>query len=153
MTQEQRPAGAAETMGGVFGEAVALLVASPKHRGLFISDLEWVLMPAITLGQFRVFRKDGRQPVGVALWGHLDAEAEARLEETGKVRPADWKSGDRLWLVELISPMGGAEAMLANLKQTVFAGKKFRYHMVDKDGKRRVVEDDGDPPATTPANG
>ncbi len=141
---EEAKAVAGNTIGGVFGEAVALLVASPKHRDLSISDLEWILIPAIALKQFRIFRKEGRQPVGVALWGYLDAESEVRLEKTGKLRPADWKSGDRLWLVELISPMGGSSAMLVNLKQTVFAGKKFRYHIMDDDGRRRVVEDGGD---------
>lgn len=152
MTQEKgRPQGG-DTMGSVFGEIVALLVASPKHRNLFLSDLEWALMPAITLGQFRVFRKgEGGPPVGVALWGKLDEESEARLTQSGKLRPTDWGAGDRLWLVELVSPLGGAEKMLASLKRTVFAGKTFRYHVTDERGVRKVVEDRGDAPALADA--
>lgn len=139
---EKETAGGGDTMGAALGEAVALLMASPKHRVLFLSDLEWVLLPALMLRQFRLFRREGR-PVGLALWGYLDAEAEARLSEAGKIRPGDWKSGDNLWLVELVCPAGGDGAMLANLKKTAFAGAAFRYHVTDEKGGRRVVRDEG----------
>ncbi len=145
MGEEKKASGGREVIGRAFGEAVALMVASPKHKSLFLSDLEWALMPAVMLGQFRVFRMgEDDRPVGVALWAFLDEESEARLTQAGKLRPTDWKSGDRLWLVEIVSPMGGADKMLANLKRTVFAGKAFHYHVTDPKGVRRVVEERGD---------
>jgi cytolysin-activating lysine-acyltransferase len=32
----------------------------------------------------------------------------------------DWKSGDRLWVVEVIAPFGGAEEMVKDLKAEGF---------------------------------
>jgi RTX toxin acyltransferase family len=51
----------------------------------------------------------------------LDAEVETRLAAgTTRLRPQDWKSGDRLWVVEVIAPFGGAGAMVQDLKAKVF---------------------------------
>jgi cytolysin-activating lysine-acyltransferase len=49
-------------------------------------------------------------PIGVVLWAMVSDEVAARLSEgTTKLRPQDWKSGDKLWVVEVIAPFGGAE--------------------------------------------
>lgn len=51
-----------------------------------------------------------------------------------KAPPADWKSGDILWLVDLIAPYGGQEAMLKDLKTQVFAEQEMRYLAVGPQG-------------------
>lgn len=45
---------------------------------VFISDLEWFVMPPILLRQFRLFYAQDR-PIGVLLLGHLNEEVEAGL--------------------------------------------------------------------------
>jgi cytolysin-activating lysine-acyltransferase len=64
-------------------------------------------MTPVLLKQFRLFYAKDR-PIGVALWGFVNDEVEERLKAgTTKLRPQDWKSGDKLWVVEVIAPFGG----------------------------------------------
>ena len=67
-----------------------------------------------------------------------------------RLRPDEWKSApageERLWLVELCAPFATEEnkltqAMVADLMQNVFVGKKFKMHVTDPlTGKREVKE-------------
>ncbi len=117
---ENPPGGVAPTVASARGEIVWLFAQTPMHRHLFIADLEWMVMPPILLGQFRLFHANER-PAGLALWAYLSDEAEARLNVgVGKLKPEEWKSGPHLWLVDVIAPFGGAEEMLADLRASVF---------------------------------
>jgi cytolysin-activating lysine-acyltransferase len=56
------------------------------------------------------------------------------------MRPHDWKSGDHLWVVEIIAPFGGADLMVQDLKQNVFPTREMRFLAVTAAGKEvRVV--------------
>jgi cytolysin-activating lysine-acyltransferase len=55
-----------------------------------------------------------------------------------KLRPQDWKSGDQLWVVEVISPFGAPEAMVQNLKTQVFPDREMRFLMSTTDGNKEV---------------
>ena len=125
-------------------------------------------MPAIVFEQFRVFRfgplpgsenldvaafaklgltKEGLQtmPLGVAIWARLSEAAEAKLERGERLNAEDWRSGDRVWLVELISPFATPEnklleAMLLDLMQGPFKHTPFNLHRTDpKTGRRDKV--------------
>lgn len=113
---------------------------SPLHKQFFISDLEWFIMTPVLLQQFRTFYATDR-PIGVVLWATVSEEVEANLMAgTTKLRPQDWKSGDKLWVVEVIAPFGGAEEMVKDLKANVFPDRQVHYLTVSKDGKQvRVV--------------
>lgn len=133
------PANPAKTVSQMLGEITWLLTQSPVHRQLFLSDLEWFVMPALLLEQYRIFYGPDR-PVGVAFFATVGEEAEARLEGgAAKLRPDEWKSGDRPWLIELVAPFGGQDEMLADLAANVFPGTGFKFHRVDAAGNR-VVE-------------
>lgn len=186
------------------GEIVWLMSQSPAHRQMFISDLEWLIMPPLLLGQFRLFHaptptpgavsafegggknppgavsppegaSKGRpgvggepptrsgeagfadhieraagsggaspqagagsappqRPIGVVLWAQVDAEVEARLAAGGaRMRPQDWRSGDRLWVVVVIAAAGPgavAEAMVADMKRAVFPMRTIKLRRV-----------------------
>jgi cytolysin-activating lysine-acyltransferase len=152
------PAGAPKTIAEALGQITWLFSQSPIHKHLAIGDLEWSVMPAIMVEQFRIFTfgplpgleqmkpedfmhgltKEGleQMPLGVAFWGWLSEAAEAKVDAGQRLDPQDWKSGDRLWLLELISPFANtdnklSEAMLADLLQGPFAGKRFSLHRTD----------------------
>jgi len=139
------------TVSEVFGQATWLMTQSRGHRNMFISDLEWMVMPPILLRQFRLFPgKD--QPLGMALWAQLSDEASQRLEQGGgKLKPEDWKSGDNFWLVELLAPFGHHEAMLNDLKKSIFKGKQFKMHTMNASGQKRVVTTSGEEDAAPAA--
>lgn len=163
--------GAPATVAEALGQITWLFSQSPTHGQLRIADLQWSVMPAIVHEQFRVFSfgklpgaDDGRDalpagisregleqmPLGVALWALLSADAEAKLERGERLSESEWKSGDRLWLVELITPFATpenklAEAMLADLLQGPFAGKRFSLHRTDpKTGLKDKITLGGD---------
>jgi cytolysin-activating lysine-acyltransferase len=132
------PAGAAKTLSAVLGEIVWLMSQSPLHKQFFISDLEWFVMTPVLLKQFRLFYAKDR-PIGAAFWGFVNDEVEERLKAgTSKLRPQDWKSGDKLWVVEVIAPFGGAEEMVKDLKAKVFKEREIQFMALGADGRKVV---------------
>ena len=135
-----------KTVAEMLGEVTWLLTQSPLHKSMFLSDLEWFAMTPIILQQFRVFYQDPQKgpdgkpqgnarPIGVLFWAYVNEDVEERLSQgVGKLRPQDWKSGDKLWVVEVVAPFGGAEEMVQDLKAKVFAEKEFKY-LQNVDGK------------------
>ncbi len=125
------PAATAETprddMTRVLGQIVTLLGQSAGHRHVFVSDLEWLVLPALMARQARVWRRqteNGAVPVMYASWALVDAEVEARLRQGQmRLKPNEWRCGDRAWLVDLVAPFGGSDTALAELADQVFPGK------------------------------
>jgi cytolysin-activating lysine-acyltransferase len=164
-TSEQAgaPSGAPRTVAEALGQVVWVLSQSPIHRELKIKDLEWSFMPPILYEQFRIFRfgplpglEDPAKfapagmskqaieqlPLGVAIWAKLSAEAEAKLEKGEHLTAEEWRSGDRVWLVEMISPFATpqnklSEAMLLDLIQGPFKATPFALHRTDPQTGRR----------------
>ena len=141
------PEGHAKKVSEVLGEVVWLMSQSALHKQFFITDLEWPAcaarnteepMTPVLLQQFRMFYADDR-PVGVLLRAFVSDEVEARLAQgITKLRPQDWKSGDKLWIVEAIAPFGGAEEMVKDLKAKVLAGRELRYLALGEGGRKDV---------------
>jgi cytolysin-activating lysine-acyltransferase len=106
-----QPAPPAKTVAQVLGEITWLMTQSPRHKAMPLGDLEWLLMPAILLRQFRIFYK-GEQPVGVALWALAD-ELVARRIDAGDKRLAavEWKSGGNMRIIDIVAPFGGEAEM------------------------------------------
>lgn len=159
------PRGVARNVAEALGQVVWLLSQSPAHSQLRIRDLEWSFMPAILHEQFRIFRfgplsqvarldptaigpaagaleSFEQLPLGVAIWGSLSPAAEAKLEKGEHLASADWRSGDRVWLIELLSPFSTptnrlSEAMLLDLVQGPFRHTVFNLHRTDPASGRR----------------
>ncbi len=162
---ENRPAGAPRTVAEALGQVVWLLSQSPLHKELKIKDLEWSFMPAILHEQFRIFSfgplpgaeqidvaslpkgaitREGleKMPLGVAVWAKVSEAAEKKLERGEHLTLEEWKSGDRVWLVELITPFANkenklAEVMLMDLIKGPFAKAPFNLHRTDPATGRR----------------
>jgi cytolysin-activating lysine-acyltransferase len=100
-----------KTVAQVLGEIAWLMTQSPRHKAIPLGDLEWLLMPAILLRQFRIFYQ-GEQPVGVALWALADDLVTKRID-AGDTRLAavEWKSGTNMRTIELVAPFGGEAEM------------------------------------------
>ncbi|TAN58208.1 MAG: toxin-activating lysine-acyltransferase [Rhodospirillales bacterium] len=130
-TPLRQPNGPAE----ILGDAVWLMSQSPTHKHLFVADLEWLVMPPVMLRQFRLVRgKD--KPQSFVTWANLNEEAEQRLMAGHtRLKPSDWNSGERAWIVDLVAPFGGQEAVLKEMKQRLFAELPLRLLQPGKDGK------------------
>lgn len=131
----------------ILGEICWLFAKSPFHKHYTFGDAEWMFLPPMALKQYRVFHA-GKRPVGLALWAYVSEEVEKEklLNGTGRLRPDEWKSGDRLWLVDMIAPFATkdnkmTQAMVAELLKGPFKGKTVRVRQTDpKTGKRKAVE-------------
>jgi cytolysin-activating lysine-acyltransferase len=100
-----------KTVAQVLGEIAWLMTQSPRHKAIPLGDLEWLVMPAILLRQFRIFYK-GEQPVGVALWALADDLVARRIDaEDRRLAAVEWKSGSNMRIVDIIAPFGGEAEM------------------------------------------
>ena len=123
------------------GPIVLLYMQSPLRRLQFLADLEWLLMPPLMLGQCKLYMKK-RYPISFASWALLDQAAEDRLTaNAGRLRPEDWQSGDRPWLIDLVAPFGGLDVMLADLRRNEFPGKRLRFLAPDPQSGRLTPQD------------
>jgi hemolysin-activating ACP:hemolysin acyltransferase len=64
------------------------------------------------LGQYKLYNS-GLVPVAFAAWGLFSEAVEQRYLAGGyRLTTADWKSGDRVRLMHLVVPFGGASRSL-----------------------------------------
>lgn len=119
-----------------------MMTMPPTHRHFFISDLEWLLMTPVINSPFRLYRDDNGKPAGVIFWASLSEEVKTRLNSGAtKLALQDWKSGDRLWGVDVIDLIGGKmPAMIEDMRRTVFKGKTFKFQQTQPNGQREVLE-------------
>ena len=105
-----------KTVAQVLGEITWLMTQSPRHKQVPLGDLEWLVMPAILLKQFRMFYK-GEQPVGVALWALVDDIVAKRID-AGDIRltAVEWKSGANRRIVDVVAPFGGEAEMRGQVR-------------------------------------
>ena len=104
---------ARKTVADVLGQIVWLMTQSKHHRGLFLSDLEWAVMPAILGKQFKLFYHED-QPKAVVFYAMVDEETKERLDRTGnpKLRLAEWRSGQIPYVVDAVAPFGDREQLM-----------------------------------------
>ena len=100
------------TNAAALGEIIWLMSRSARHQWFFMADIEWMLMPPILLGQYRLFHDEEGRPIGVALWAKAsDLVAKRLAAGHSRLAPDDWRSGDTNWLAEIIAPFGGLSSV------------------------------------------
>lgn len=79
----------------------------------------------------------------VAAWTSAE---RGSIPTTARANGTVWRSGDRLWVVEIVASFGGVMAkacfqqyaMLADLREKVFPAQPLRYLAASKDGQPEV---------------
>lgn len=113
------------------GPVIMLYLQSPHRRFHFLSDLEWLLLPPLVRNQCKLYTKE-EFPISYASWAFLNAPAEKRLMANGgRLRPEDWSSGDKLWIIDIVAPFGGIETMLRDLRKNEFSGRTVHILVPD----------------------
>lgn len=107
----------------LLGPVAWLLMQQPATRHLLLSDLEWRVMPPLLLEQSRIYTRDDL-PLAFVSWARLSEEVAQRYRRVPhRLSPADWRSGDRLWLVDVVAPFGGVAELMEDLRLKVFPGQ------------------------------
>jgi cytolysin-activating lysine-acyltransferase len=145
--ESQRLAVSAIRQSVAFAQIVSVLMRSPRYRHYTLGDLEWLVVPALTTGQWRVVGAQSKQngvsfPVAVALWAKVSAEVDKKLSENLhlpiKLRPDEWQSGDILWLVDAVGEPRVVPQLLKQLLETSFKGREAKVRAAGEDGKITV---------------
>jgi hemolysin-activating ACP:hemolysin acyltransferase len=137
-----------------FGEIVALLMRSPAYRHMALADLEWLVVPAILSGQFSIVAARGKNetdipvPVGVAFWASVSDEVDRKLETQKKaglmpfrLSPREWKSGDTVWLLDVITIPQIRKSFMEKLGEGSLKGKTVKHYFRDASEKPATQEE------------
>jgi len=111
----------------VLGHVMWLYMQSAPHKHYFVQDIESRVLSPIMLEQCKLYLKG--QPAGLPMafvsWAYLSEEAEIRYEQTGRIAPADWNSGENLWIVDMLAPFGGGEKIYLELYHSIFKDQEI----------------------------
>lgn len=118
-----------------FGAIIAVYMRSKAHREQRLVDIENIVGPAVTTGQYSLAEATHKQnglvtPVAVVLWASVSAAIDARIstepEKPFSLASDEWKSGDRIWLVEAIGNQQVIGTMLQRLQATHWKGRTVK---------------------------
>jgi cytolysin-activating lysine-acyltransferase len=133
--QAQRVMGTIPVLGGV----VWLMMQQAGVRHTLLSELEWRVMPALVLQQSKLYLRDGA-PVAYVSWAQMsDAVAKRYMEAPHQLTASDWKSGEQIWIIDLVTPFGGAPEVMKELRETIFAGKSVNQLLPSMDGHAKAM--------------
>jgi len=135
-----------------FTQALGVLMRSPHYRKYTLADLEWLVIPPLMTGQFRIGEaKPDPQgpalPVAAVFWASVSPEVDKRLTEAKSPAPQlkaeEWKSGDIVWLVHAAGETRFVRSVIDQLMKTTFKGREVKVLASDRDGNAKVHVLDG----------
>lgn len=144
-----------------FADIVAVLMRDPEFRQRPIADLEWLVIPPVLSGQFRLGHTVARPPAAkaaygvpgktdggvlvpaaVALWASVSPAIDKRLSENLdqplQLKPTEWATGDQLWLLAVAGARRGLPAFVRQLEKDAFIGRSVKLRTTDAAGKAVV---------------
>jgi cytolysin-activating lysine-acyltransferase len=105
------------------GAVVWLMMQQANSKHSLISELDWRVMPALALDQAKLYMRDSF-PIAYVSWAKMsETTAERYKQFPHQLTPTDWKSGEHIWLVDIVTPFGGAKEVLEDLRSKVFLGQ------------------------------
>jgi hemolysin-activating ACP:hemolysin acyltransferase len=117
----QLGAAASKLFAASIGDIVVVLSRSPAHKHYSLADIEWMVMPAVSAGQFYIAEMEDKQrgfraPIAVVTWALVSEEVDRRLESQAgqllRLRPDEWKSGTIGWLIGAAGSPAGVKSAL-----------------------------------------
>ena len=93
-----------------FDEIINLYYKFNKYKKNTYPELYYHILPSINLNQYKVF-KDEQGIFGFVNWAYLSKEIEKSYIETSTIYKNEWKSGDYLWLYDIVILRKSKEVM------------------------------------------
>ncbi|MGE0742172.1 MAG: toxin-activating lysine-acyltransferase [Hyphomonadaceae bacterium] len=140
------PTGAPSNAMRALGEITAILMRTPEFQNLNLGSLHALLTPPMQRGQYIVAHggaQDGpRRPLAACLWAKVSPEVDRRLATTldqpVRLAPAEWNSGEHIWVILLAGEKRVSQEILKQLQTKVFAGKTIKLRVADEKGVTKV---------------
>lgn len=86
-----------------YGALAFLYMRAPKYDRIALRDIRLLVQPPVDLRFYHVEYIEG-VPRAAITWAFLSEAAEAKLIGGQMNAPAEWASGDRAWIMEVIAP-------------------------------------------------
>ena len=111
---KKKLAGAKTALQSTFGQVVLAMSSVPRYRSQMLSDLHHLVVDPLINDRIAIAMPKaatGIEPPAIAIWANVSTEVDARISEQAKagvfpvrLKPEDWKSGDTVWLLDVIAP-------------------------------------------------
>jgi len=120
----------------LIGEVTTLMMNSSIHKHFRVCDITNIIIPALRLNQFRIYRSDDT-PVGFVSWAYFSDEIEKKYTASSMLlKIEDWTSGDNLFFIDFIAPFGHGRKIIQDLRNNIFPNremaKALRFKQVGK---------------------
>ena len=118
----------------LLGAVTWLMLQQSGMRHTLLSELDWRVLPPLALEQAKVYLRDGA-PVAYVSWACLSEPVAQRYAASKhQLMPAEWRSGQAVWIVDLIAPFGGGREVIADLQASVLVGQALWQLMPGESG-------------------
>jgi cytolysin-activating lysine-acyltransferase len=141
--------------GQSFSQIIAVLMRDQNFKNMRIADLEWLVLPPVMAGQFRLAHmpappRPGEKPksdeksgvlvpVAVALWARVSPQIDKGLSENldkpVRLRTNQWASGNIIWLMAVAGDRRAIPKFLEQLKEKEFKGQEVKMRANAGEGK------------------
>lgn len=126
-----------------FGSIITVFARSAAHRTRPLAELEALVVPAITSGQFSLAEATHRQnglvtPIAAVLWANVSAEVDQRLSaepERFHLERQEWRSGDIVWIVEAVGDKEAVARTLQRQKAGMWKDRPVKIRVRDASGR------------------
>ena len=115
----------------ILADVIELMTESPLHSKWYVSDIQRLIVPPISLGQYVYGYEEGRL-VGFATFCFMDQSSlDSFLNGTRKVQAEDFCSGDIPVLMDVIAPFGHGAKVALEVRKILrgggLSGRKIWY--------------------------
>ena len=131
-----------------FTQIVSTLMRSSAHKQHALADLQWLVLPALERGQFKIAEAKKEPnglsvPAGFLFWASVSPEVDKRLSENldtpTRLKPDEWNSGEILWLVETLGDPRALRTLLKHFRDGLPEGRDVKLRIASPEGKVAVV--------------
>ncbi|MFK0691157.1 toxin-activating lysine-acyltransferase [Mesorhizobium sp. IMUNJ 23033] len=130
------------------GNLVMVFSRSPSHKHYSFADVEWMVMPAVSAGQFYIVEATDktsgfRAPIAAVTWAFVSEEVDRLLQTQAvplrRLRPDQWTGGTIAWLIDAAGDAEGIRAALRWLASGPFKEQPIKLITRDASGTTTVT--------------
>lgn len=102
------------------GKIASLWAKSNLHSSWSLESFEKFVYPPLLNRQFLLLETKEGIPLAYVSWAFMSVEVEARyLSNPAEFYGDDWRSGDRLWIMDFVSPVIYGRQPILEVKQKI----------------------------------
>lgn len=145
--EAQKRAAFSKRLEVTLGQFVLLMMQSPHFKHHTFGDLEWLVAPAISLGQFSVAEAQSKingftAPIAAITWAQVSDETDAKLnsnlDRPFRLRPDEWKSGTHVWVIDAFGEPKVIAGILQRIAVNEWKGREAKLRILGTDGKPEI---------------